>query len=177
MEINIPSFREISKSSFAPYSRILKMCFWAIPSSRGARGALEDGVAALRSSLFARLRLSPYAASLGREPDLPPSGRACFASLSRRRRGQPFAYPSTQRSLRSDKYIEFFMCNLLINISSRRLAVLNGYKRLERLFLLKKAIKYCFSAHYLSFLFSLGKPIFFDKTELLSTHLEDIRQK
>src|SRR6056297_247088 len=49
MEINIPSFREISKSSFAPYSRILKMCFWAIPSSRGARGALEDGVAALYS--------------------------------------------------------------------------------------------------------------------------------
>src|SRR6056297_3933687 len=146
------------KIVFCPIFSYFKDVFLGDPLvPRSARRSRGRG----RCALFARLRLSPYAASLGREPDLPPSGRACFASLSRRRRGQPFAYPSTQRSLRSDKYIEFFMCNLLINIYSRRLAVLNGYKRLERLFLLKKAIKYCFSAYCRSFLFSLGKPIFF----------------
>src|SRR6056297_372178 len=46
--------------------------FWGVP---------PVGVATLRSSLFARLRPPLLLPKPEARPDLPPSGRACFASL------------------------------------------------------------------------------------------------
>src|SRR6056297_3437461 len=66
------------KIVFCPIFSYFKDVFLGDPLvPRSARRSRGRG----RCALFARLRLSPYAASLGREPDLPPSGRACFASF------------------------------------------------------------------------------------------------